>query len=78
MDNIEIVKVDIKIIKAKYFTKTQKTLPDQFWQYWIDWTIAYDSNNINSIQNMCLHPQMNQYSIWIKEVKKVVCDKKND
>lgn len=75
---MRLLKLILKLLKLNILLKLKKTLPDQFWQYWIDWTIAYDSNNINSIQNMCLHPQMNQYSIWIKEVKKVVCDKKND
>ena len=60
----------INELKLHILLKLVKLYLTEFWQYWDQLAIACANNDINTMQGTCVvHPAMNQYSLWIQEVK---------
>ena len=70
--NKNICDIQVDDVRIEYTSRTGKTLPIEFWQYWIEWHTAWINGKINEIKMLCNHPNMKQYAEWMRMVKDIL------
>jgi hypothetical protein len=64
-DNI----IPVHLLKTKYRSKTGQTLPDAFWQFWEKLSVAWNTKDTKTMQQLNRDPNATQYYAWIDQIR---------